>query len=406
MLRQNANPNYMFGEPWQELMLQHDDDYRYYRDRDQYPKRKFKKTFVPFFDEERRAERFKNYVIEQRNRRIQSYHEARHRDHTALSEVIKQRREEARRLQLQNKMKSIPLSQAIQANKTYQSYVGEAPVDKTTSGSTHAHASLQPVKQDESMEYHTRDQITVLQKMNAYLCLIGGELISGEGYCNGITILWLTMMASNTENLFYEMIDCIALCPYHKLDDIYETISTFLEWIELGQNPGDHFGKNCQQHELHKIVGAEYHDFCEQDTTRAQFASKLDEQAKQDVMVCIQGWGIAKNNNVRIGHTIGLFNRNGVYHVFDPNYSEGRAREVFKPRLVPELWDRLFNLPVVLHYTDTHFIRISSAREKYLSQIKVSKSGLFGRNGNTSAVGDIAIAPATAEVPLLAAYCR
>jgi hypothetical protein len=375
----------------------HSADRHHERDqRHQASKRKHEQSSEPVDDEQHRLQQIDDQVSSSKNKRQRLDDEVLYKENTEQSEAIKkQQRKAARRLQRENKTKTISLAQAIQRNKAYQNYIAEeipeSQVD-TTLEHTDAHSAFQASDTDSSQDNHMRSQKVLLKKINVYLRIIGGKQISEKGYCNGITILWLTMMASSTENLFYDMVDRIAACPNDKLEDMHETISTFLEWIEIGQHPRDHFGAECKQHELHKIIGADYVGSHQKHTSRAELAKLIDDHAKPGAMVCLQGWSNTVKDNREIGHTVGLFNRNGVYYLFDPNYCGGRPREVFKPRLVPEVWNRLYNLEVLTQANDTPFMRVSSAIEKQLSQARVSKGGLFSRRDNSNGSSSSTIA--------------
>jgi hypothetical protein len=351
-------------------------------------KRKHQKSPEPVQDEQQQLQQIDDDVVSPKNKHQRLYNVADRLENTEQSEAMKeQQRQTARRLQSENKIKKISLAQAIQENKTYQNYIAEEiseALEEKSLGHADVHSAFHASDTAFNQDVYARNQKILLKKINAYLSIIGGQQIPERGYCNGIIILWLTMMASNTENLFYDMVDCIAACPKDKLEDIHETILTFLEWIEIGQHPRDHFGEECKQHELHKIIGADYVGSHQNRTSRVELAKLIDDHAKPGAMVCLQGWSNTIKDNEEIGHTIGLFNRNGAYYLFDPNYCEGRPRDVFKPRLVPEIWDRLYNLSVQTKTNDQPYMRVSSAIEKRLSQARVSKGGLFGRNDGSS----------------------
>jgi hypothetical protein len=314
--------------------------------------------------------RHDDYTVKQKDQREAQLEKVRQNNITAneLAKAAQREFEERRQKRLSQQETALPLSQTLQSSAVYQQYlVDEMKTPAVPSAAMNGNSS-------NGTNY---SQSVLLKKINAYLRLIGGTEVSEKGYCNGISLLWLTMMASNTEMLFYKMVDQIAECRDDELLMNYQTIATFLEWIEPGQYPDKYFGNNCHYADLSTIIGTAQVETTQGKTTKQQLTKILEERAKPGFMMSIHGWGESFVDKTYAGHTVALFNRNGEYHVFNSNYPEGRARVAFKPRLVPEVWHQLFDT-TQLKVDDAPQIFVSSADGQQIKQGLTAQLGLFG----------------------------
>lgn len=178
-------------------------------------------------------------------------------------------------------------------------------------------------------------QTTVIDKLNLYLKLKKRQLISSEGHCYGITLLWLQKMSEGTVNWFYETVDAIVECPTDKLLMIEVEIEKFLAMIEWAQNSAKHV-TTVTQDDVDKLL----------EVPRPEmfiFKDKEEELTK---------WLRVRRNAVMYvvcspDHAIGVIQVNGFYYVYDANYHHGRAK-IFHSRekVVQEIKQCLF---VVFH---------------------------------------------------------
>jgi hypothetical protein len=211
-------------------------------------------------------------------------------------------------------------------------------------------------KADSSKDY---SQGGLLDKINTYLVYVAKDKISTTGHCHGITLLWLTMMYLELEPLFYSMIQKIIDCPDHKLLRISKTITTFLDWIDLGQNPKKYSNKQYTQRNVAGIIGG-VQDFAavDRDFTESQLRLELGKYALENNMICFAGKGQDKKTFEYIGHAIGVFIRKAKtgfydYCVYDPNYKKNR-HTIFNTstQAATECWQRAFS-GMVYHTTRT-----------------------------------------------------
>jgi hypothetical protein len=197
-------------------------------------------------------------------------------------------------------------------------------------------------------------QTILLKKINTYLKSQGRALISEDGYCHGITLLWLTMMSWNLESLFYKFVDEIVNCPDAYLNMLHENITTFLEYIDFGQHPLTNTKNMCGQQDIDKIIGVKrlspQVSHCLADTDLLGEIAKLREKEN---MESITGWRMVEkvdpdtsnNTMVEEGHTVGVVYKDSAYRVYDSNYKNGKHTTfAFANEAVAEVRHRLFTL--------------------------------------------------------------
>jgi hypothetical protein len=197
-----------------------------------------------------------------------------------------------------------------------------------------------------SQEY---DQSVLLEKINTYLVSVGKPETTTIGHCHGITLLWLAMMYLGLESLFYSMAKTIAECPDKQLHKIDKTITTFLEWIDLGQNPTRYSNNQYGQRDVAKIIGG-VTEFAavKKDISQDQLAHELKRVAQVNHMICFAGKGISKTTQLRSGHAIGVFIKRSKtnslqYCVYDPNYTTNKHKIFDTPETAAvECWNRAF----------------------------------------------------------------
>jgi len=82
---------------------------------------------------------------------------------------------------------------------------------------------------------YARHQGELIKKINYYLLKNNRRLISNEGHCQGLSILWLVKMEEAKVDWFYDTIDQIVICPFDKIQDTEIPIEKLLAQIEWAQ---------------------------------------------------------------------------------------------------------------------------------------------------------------------------
>jgi hypothetical protein len=171
---------------------------------------------------------------------------------------------------------------------------------------------------------HNYSQTVLLKKIEA---LIGASFLD-EGYCHGMTVLWLTMMSLNLEPLFYAMIKDIADCPDDQIHLVSEQILQLLEWIDLAHN-SNQYSNDVTYRDIGKIIDNTANANFKHDVNLVSASEMVLRLATADRLVSVTGRTSAYSR----GHTVGLFFRpaadqtGGTYSVFDANYTTGKPKE-------------------------------------------------------------------------------
>jgi hypothetical protein len=185
-----------------------------------------------------------------------------------------------------------------------------------------------PIQADPA--YINYSQTPMLSKINAFLRYSNCPETTRIGHCNGITLLWLTMMSWGLEPLFYNMVKEIAECPYHQLHRVYKTILSLFDWIDLGQNPSRYSNKKYSQYDIDKIIGnIPGSSYFEKKHTLDKAADAVQKFATENTIVALSGNDIDAHGQRRhIGHAIGLFYRRSEgYCLFDSEYENGKPKK-------------------------------------------------------------------------------
>jgi hypothetical protein len=197
-----------------------------------------------------------------------------------------------------------------------------------------------------SYEY---SQNVLLHKINTYLATVGKPPTRGKGHCHGITLLWLMMMYLDLQPLFYKLVQDISECPDYKLLTIHKKITTFLEWIDLGQNPGSYSNNTYQQRDVvHIIGGVTTVAAVRKSIFESDLADELWGVMQDNNMICFAGKGVHADTYEDCGHAIGVFVKKTPsghfnYYVYDPNYKDNKHKMFNSPEMAAvECWSRAF----------------------------------------------------------------
>lgn len=212
-------------------------------------------------------------------------------------------------------------------------------------------------------------QEPLLKRINAYLEMHSRPKIDESGYCHGLAILWLQKMAEGCVDWFYYIRDAIIAYPWSRIDEIELDIEKFVALIELGQNIQRYLKVSMQ--DISQIL--------ENDNIE----SKLFVGSKESLSHLFRD----RRNVVMYvvscnAHCIAIYQSNGVYHLFDPNYDNGYAK-IFDNRHImsEEILNCLFRAfgiavpdelkitiarvrdPQALHYTVPLFKEVTEIKE-------------------------------------------
>lgn len=179
-------------------------------------------------------------------------------------------------------------------------------------------------------------QRILLAHINRYYKKMGYPEIDVEGYCHGLTLLWLAKMADGNELDFYTIKTNIIKWSTDENFTFFEDVSVqkFLAQIEFAQNPEKYtYDKNTwgvgmiEQKDVDKILETPKQKTKSGQITRESFVE----------LICANlGNAICITSRTKIKHTIGIFIRDNKYFLFDPNFRSGKAIEY-------ESLDELFN---------------------------------------------------------------
>lgn len=251
-------------------------------------------------------------------------------------QIVKQKEEEVTELKQQlQQLKEKRINETV--TEKLKKYMAGKAANATQVVASSPHTGVQVVQNDYS-------QLVLLKRINLYLESVHKQKISEKGYCHGIVLLWLTMMSWGVESLFYEMIKLIGDCPVDQLSKIQNTITLFLDWIEVGQFPGKYSNQACTQQNVDEIIGEVQKLFSEtRKFTKEEMGVEIQKLTKENNMTSVTGWWKNKVTQLEEGHTVGVFVRDKHYHFFDPNYKSGKATEFYsKSNVVDEAWQRVF----------------------------------------------------------------
>jgi hypothetical protein len=195
----------------------------------------------------------------------------------------------------------------------------------------HNHAVGTDVYETKKSAYEYNQNV-LLQKINKYHASVGKPPTSNIGHCHGITLLWLMMMSLDLEPLFYKMAKDISECPDGKLHTIHKKITTFLEWIDLGQNPQNYSNNTYQQRDVEHIIGGvTVVAAIKKNIVKADLPEELRKVTQENNMICFAGKDPDAAPHQAGGHAIGVFVRktpsgNFNYCIYDSNYTDNKHK--------------------------------------------------------------------------------
>jgi hypothetical protein len=274
----------------------------------------------------------------------------------------------------------------------------------STSG---ANPSLQETP-DSSDDY---SQSVLLNKIHLYLASVRKPKLSDYGHCHGITLLWLTMMYLGFEPLFYKMVKDITECPDGELHTIEKKITTFLEWIDLGQNPQNYSNNTYHQRDVAKIIGGvtEF-SAVKKIISEPLLPYELTKVSQENHMICFAGKGMDKRTNRYGGHAIGVFVKKTPtgkfnYSVFDPNYKSNRHKEFDSPEAAAmECWHRAFAsmIPQLMHLIEIDVVKPQQLTQQVFIEPDMTKAPVVATTSGYSRASLFRMAPPTSAESVVA----
>src|SRR5690349_21148096 len=109
---------------------------------------------------------------------------------------------------------------------------------------------LKQPRKGESMKYN---QSIIIAKINAYLKLKKRSLTLDQGYCHGLTLLWLYKMSEQKVKWYYDLVKRIVETPNDALLDIEIDIEKFIAHIEWLQKP-EKYAPSIRQMDIDKTA--------------------------------------------------------------------------------------------------------------------------------------------------------
>lgn len=173
-------------------------------------------------------------------------------------------------------------------------------------------------------------QVFLLNKFNTYFKLNNKPIITDPGFCHGMTLYWLKQMAKGEVNHFHKLVEMIIDTPDSKLNLLKHDIERLFRKIDQMQNPQKYAKK-------YKNKNISYNNVDE-------LLQKSEKQLSLDNIYTIPSLCVILNKHMQVGnifcvtngfeiicdgkptkHTIGIYVASDGIHLFDANYTSGRA---------------------------------------------------------------------------------
>lgn len=158
-------------------------------------------------------------------------------------------------------------------------------------------------------------QVVLLEKLNIYLKSQRRKKINEEGYCHGLTLLWLHHISQNTEKDFYRLSKKIICSKTSEFKDFENQIENFLSNIEWLQNSCK-YQASVNQFDIDKLLEANSKLHFSAIFNSRDLAHVLELSLLPNKMICLSN----------IDHTVGLYCKDNKYYLYNPNYESGEAQ--------------------------------------------------------------------------------
>lgn len=200
-------------------------------------------------------------------------------------------------------------------------------------------------KQPKVQEPLDLSQAPLLDKLNLYLKQLGRKnhdgtdyQIATEGYCHGLTLLFLEKKAEGNIQWFYDIKRKIIECQMHELEEMELEIEKFLAMIEWAQNTSKYTQEQIFYFNIDLILETQSQKSFEKAYTFTQLKDFLASNYEKGTMICLTSCDDKARK-----HSIGIFTDGYFFHLFDANYHSGQATRFCSPvNLTKEVYSRLY----------------------------------------------------------------
>jgi hypothetical protein len=223
---------------------------------------------------------------------------------------------------------------------------------------------------------HQYHQKPLLKRINLYLKKHNLSLIDEDGYCHGLTLLWLAQMAERNEKWYYDTIYEIIDAADTALNEFNSDLEKFVAKIEMAQNPyvntseifPDDAANILYQKDIHKILELKENnpDYKKDLFSHNDLQGIINKINNQNNCVVISVVG----KHPEFGHTIAIFYRDGLYHLYDANKKKGKAKitknkDTHYHWVLKHLYEKFKDkVPEMMHLEVTHLHMPCSLKRK------------------------------------------
>ena len=159
------------------------------------------------------------------------------------------------------------------------------------------------------------NQTEIIKKINCYLKEQKRDIELNQGYCHGLTLLWLYKMSENNENWYYNLVRKIVNAPDSKLSEIEIDVEKFIAHIEWLQQP-EKYVPSIRQLDIDETIEVPKEIPVSSIFEPDQLDKILELVIKPNKMIYISG----------PDHSIGVIHRGDKYYLYDPNYNSGTSK--------------------------------------------------------------------------------
>ena len=207
--------------------------------------------------------------------------------------------------------------------------------------------SIEPqIKKTKKSKPLDLSQTPLLDKINTFLIEMGRKnsdgtqyQINSNGYCHGLTLLFLEKMAEGNVQWFYKTNRKIIESKDSQLEEIELDIEKFLAMMEWAQNSQKYTNGTIRYSNIDAILDTQPQQSFDKLYTSAQLQYFFTYKQGKGNMICITNcYGDKKE------HTVGIFTDGIQYHLYDSNYKHGQAVSYTSSKeLTKEVLNRLYS---------------------------------------------------------------
>ncbi len=223
----------------------------------------------------------------------------------------------------------------------------------------------------------SRSQSEVINQINQYLEWNNLPFQLGtKGVCNGLSSVYIKYTLEGRQDEFFEILDGIVRKKAYS--EIDHRVDQLVVEILLSQNP-ELFNQKLSQTSSTQALQSLKPAFCLGLTTSDQNWSKIFHSLKlrDGEVMLVQS----------INHTVALSKKNGIYQIYDPNYSSGFKEFSNEDELIQELHENVFyydkgllGISIQITTPDTRsFPKVEDIYSAYLTKETVNDVAIEGK---------------------------